>query len=65
LDNLLVEGNMKLYKVIIWDNNPESIGVRDTVYAEGLTEARQKVIEQYGEGKLVSIYNEEDAGRTR
>lgn len=56
---------MKLYKVIIWDNNPESIGVRDTVYAEDLTEARQKVIEQYGEGKLVSIYNEEDAGRTR
>ncbi|MFE9499397.1 hypothetical protein [Streptomyces collinus] len=33
--------------------------------ASSSSEARSIVIEQYGEGHLISVWNEEDASRTR
>lgn len=51
------------YVGFIWiENNP---GVRLRVLATSLDEAMLRVVEEYGEGHVVSIWNEEDAAKPR
>ncbi|MET7467266.1 hypothetical protein ACFYON_04880 [Micromonospora sp. NPDC005686] len=56
------------------DWNPQSgtslgggvvIGIRLRILATSLDEARSRVIGQYGEGHVISIWNEEDASCAR
>ncbi|WP_179266235.1 hypothetical protein [Asanoa hainanensis] len=51
------------YVGFIWiEDQP---GVRLRIVAESLDEARSRVVEEYGDGHLISIWNEEDASSTR
>jgi hypothetical protein len=40
-------------------------GVRIRVTASSVDEARARVVEQYGRGHVISLWNEEDAARPR
>lgn len=53
------------YKVIVWSMDPEEPGQRVTVHARSLDEAKTLVEEQFGKEIHCSIWNEEDANRTR
>lgn len=51
------------YIGMIWiEDKP---GVRLRILASSLDEAESRVIEEYGEGHVISIWNEEDASRPR
>jgi hypothetical protein len=56
---------VKLYRAIIWERNSDRPGQRVSVLAESLKEAREKLVAEYGEGNIISLYNEEDAARPR
>jgi hypothetical protein len=51
------------YVGLIWiDDQP---GIRLRILANSLDEATSRVIEEYGQGHVISIWNEEDASRPR
>jgi hypothetical protein len=51
------------YAGLIWiEDKP---GIRLRILANSLDEARSRVIEEYGDGHVISIWNEEDASRAR
>ncbi len=56
---------MKAYKAMIWDDDPEKPGRRVSVLAESLDDAKKKLEEEYGEGHVFYLHNEEDAARPR
>jgi len=56
---------MKLYKAIIWDADPNVPGKRVTVHASDLDEAKRKLEDEYGEGRVFNLHNEEDANSPR
>jgi hypothetical protein len=56
---------MKTYSAIIWDDDPQKPGRRVSVFAESLQEAKERLEEEYGEGHVFNLHNEEDAGRAR
>jgi hypothetical protein len=56
---------MKIYKAIVWDDDPNKPGRRVSVLAESLQEARERLDEEYGEGRVFTLHNEEDAARPR
>ncbi|MCB9688324.1 MAG: hypothetical protein H6735_25015 [Alphaproteobacteria bacterium] len=49
----------------MWTKDSEKPGQRVTVRARNLDEARKLVEEQFGKEITCSIWNEEDANRTR
>jgi hypothetical protein len=54
---------MREYVGLIWiDDKP---GLRLRILARSVDEARSRVIEEYGEGHVMSIWNEEDAASPR
>ncbi len=54
---------MREYVGVIWiEDKP---GLRLHILAGSLEEARSRVIEEYGEGHVISIWNEEDASSAR
>jgi hypothetical protein len=53
----------RTYVGLIWVADDPAI--RLSVQAHSLDEARALVVEQYGEGHVISIWNEEDASRPR
>jgi hypothetical protein len=55
---------VKIYKTTIWKRDPEA-GLRVSVAAESLAEARRKLEAEHGEGTVYSLWNEEDANRPR
>jgi hypothetical protein len=54
---------MKIYKAIIWDDDPAKPGRRVSVPAENVQDAKKRLEEEYGEGHV--LHNEEDAVRPR
>ncbi|MFD6663685.1 hypothetical protein ACFWDK_15130 [Micromonospora chalcea] len=54
---------MREYVGFIWIGNDP--GIRLRVLAASLDEATLRVVEEYGEGHVISIWNEEDAARPR
>ncbi|MEL7296397.1 MAG: hypothetical protein AAGJ86_01980 [Pseudomonadota bacterium] len=40
-------------------------GIRLKIYAPTISEARKKVIAEYGEGHQISLWNEDDANKPR
>jgi hypothetical protein len=54
---------MREYVGLIWiDDRP---GIRLRVRAGSLDEARSRVIEEYGEGHVISLWHEKDASSPR
>ncbi len=56
---------MKLYKAVIWSRGPDAPGQRASVLAETVTEAKQKLEIEYGEGAVFDLHKEEDSARPR
>jgi hypothetical protein len=56
---------MKLYRAMIWTSDPNRPGQRVTVLAEDIAEAKRKLEEQYGEGDIYALRNDEVAERPR
>jgi hypothetical protein len=54
---------LREYVGIIWI--ADRPGERFRVSARSLTEAKEKVEQTYGEGHVISLYNEDDADRAR
>lgn len=57
------ERQNKEYVGIIWIG--DAPGIRLRVFAPSALEARALVIEEYGEGHVISLWNEVDASRPR
>lgn len=55
----------KQYKAIVWTKDPSQPGQRVTIEAGSLEEARKMLDEQFGEGIVVTLWNEQDAGQPR
>ncbi|WP_157699780.1 hypothetical protein [Pseudorhodoplanes sinuspersici] len=56
---------MKIYKAMIWSDDPEKPGQRVSVAAENLDDAKRRLEAEYGEGRVFDLHNEEDAARPR
>ena len=56
---------MKIYKAIIWNDDSDKSGQRVSVLAENLQDAKKRLEEEYGEGHVFNLHNEEDAVRPR
>ncbi|MCT2276513.1 hypothetical protein AB0B62_15685 [Micromonospora chalcea] len=57
------KGPLREYTGLIWiDDQP---GIRLRILARSLDEATASVIEEHGDGHVISIWNEEDASRAR
>lgn len=61
--NDAAEREDKEYVGIIWIGNDP--GIRLRVFAPSALEAQALVIEEYGEGHVISVWNEDDANRPR
>lgn len=57
------ERQNKEYVGIIWIG--DGPGIRLRVFAPSALEARQMVIDEYGEGHVITLRNEDDANRPR
>lgn len=55
----------RVYQAIVWKLDPEQPGERATILANSLEDAELQLRERYGEGVAFSLYNEEDADKTR
>jgi hypothetical protein len=58
------DGCVKVYLAMIWAGDSEP-GLRVSVEAESLAEARSRLGAEYGEGTVCSVWSEEDANRPR
>jgi hypothetical protein len=56
---------MKMYKAIIWDEDPDKPGRRVSVIAENLQEAQKQLEQEHGKGHVFNLHCEEDAIRPR
>lgn len=50
---------------MIWVRDSDRPGLRVSVLAENLKEAKEKLEAEYGEGNVFDLHNEEDAARPR
>jgi len=56
---------VKIYKAMIWSDDPNKPGQRVTVMAESLEAAKNQLEKDYGEGHVFDLHNEEDATQPR
>jgi hypothetical protein len=56
---------MKIYKAMIWVDDPNEPGRRVSVLAESLDDARKRLEAEHGEGHVFYLHSEEDAERPR
>jgi hypothetical protein len=61
----MAEEAPRLYKAMIWTEDPEQPGQRVTVVARTIDEAKDKLEVEYGKGNVYNLHNEEDANRPR
>ncbi|MCU1465617.1 MAG: hypothetical protein JWM72_1545, partial [Actinomycetia bacterium] len=54
---------VKEYVGFIWIG--DAPGIRLSILAESSTDAREQVVQQYGDGHVISIWNEDDARKPR
>jgi hypothetical protein len=57
--------DLKLYRAIIWTQDPNRPGDRVSILAKDLKHAREKLESHYGQGNVFDLHNEEDAARPR
>ena len=55
---------MKLYQALVGEPDSDK-GRRVSIYAPDIQEAKRLLEEEYGEGNVVSVWNEEDASKPR
>lgn len=55
----------KLYQAIIWVRDSNRPGVRVSIRAENLDQAKEKLEAEHGKGTVFDLHNEEDAGNPR
>jgi len=60
-----MDRDVKLYRAMIWVRDSDRPGQRVSVLAESLEQAKKKLEEEYGEGNVFDLHNEEDAARPR
>jgi hypothetical protein len=56
---------MRGYKAIVWVTNPNKPGQRVSLWAESLEEASKQIDDKFGEGAVITFWNEEDAAKPR
>jgi len=56
---------MKVFDAIIWDKEPDAVGQRVSVLASDIHEARRKLEIEYGEERIITLHNNDDANRIR
>jgi hypothetical protein len=56
---------VKIYKAIIWVRDSDRSGLRVSVLAENLTQAKEKLEAEYGQGSVFDLHNEQDAAQPR
>jgi len=59
------ERREKEYRAIIWTKDPERAGKRVVIWAIDLDTAKQRLEEEYGEGTVFGLHNEDDANQSR
>jgi hypothetical protein len=59
------ERREKEYRAIIWTKDPERVGKRVVIWAIDLDTAKQRLEEEYGEGTVFALHNEDDANKPR
>ncbi|WP_156164807.1 hypothetical protein [Bradyrhizobium sp. LTSP885] len=55
---------MRRYEAIIWDDETKP-GLRVSIQAESLDDAKRKLESEYGEGVVFDLHNADDASRPR
>ena len=56
---------MKVYRAIIWVRDSTRPGLRVSVLAENLDEAKKKLEAEHGQGTVFDLHSEEDAEKPR
>lgn len=64
-DSIAKRAAARWYKAIVWKPEEGSPGERTTVLAHCLEDARHQLVEQFGEGSVMSLSNEADANCAR
>lgn len=59
------QGDVREYQAIIWTEDPTRPGLRATVFATSLADARRQLEKEHGEGVAVTLRNLEDASTPR
>lgn len=55
----------QLYCAMIWINGSDQAGLRVTVYAVSLADAKQLLETEYGKGNVFDLHNPDDADKPR
>lgn len=55
----------RAYQAVVWQCDPNAVGIRSTVYADSLEAAEQRLVGQYGPNAVYIFHNEEDAAKPR
>ena len=53
------------FEAIIWQPSPDSVGVRVTLHAPSLAEAKRILVQAHGLDAIYTLWNEVDAERPR
>jgi hypothetical protein len=64
LELLASKRKLRLYKAIVW-TDASTPGVRVTIEATSIDEAKEKLEAEHGKGKVHDLHNEEEANRVR
>jgi len=57
------DGSVREYRALIWtDDDP---GKRLEIQADSLDDAKRLIEAEYGDGHVISLWSDEDAGRPR
>lgn len=59
------EEGMREYHAIVWIQGTDRAGERVTLFANNLDEATEQLKRKYGDRTMFSLYNEEDAEKSR
>ena len=55
----------KCYRAVVWGPEPDSVGQRVTIHAKNLADAKRQLVAQFGEDRIYTLSNDEDASRPR
>lgn len=60
-----MEKSQREFKAIVWTGDGSKPGERLTVLADSSEDAKRQLREKYGKEARISVWNEDDANRTR
>ena len=65
IDQVDRNSDESVYHAVVWQNEPQAIGMRVAALAPSLLEARQKLEAKYGAGTVFDLRNDRSANQTR